>query len=106
MATIRTTLTSKNIALEIRVAELEAQLAAAQLAAAAAPAKPVRNPDLRDYSLPRYESCNFTRPVVGVFWDLDEAFAYREWLSEQGLGHPVAVRKCSAPNGTTVGAVY
>lgn len=114
MTTARTTLTTKLMASEIRVANLEDQLAAAIAAltaaaiAAATPATPVapkRNPDLRDYSLPRYTDCSFSRPVLAVFHDLDEAFEYRAFIAET-RNTTCAVRKCSAPNGVTVGAVY
>ena len=112
MATTRTTVTTKLIASQIEVCDLKAQLAAAIAAltavatATATPVAPKRNPDLRDYTIPRYTDCSFSRPVKAVFTDLDEAFEYRAWLSEQGRGHPVAVRKCSAPAGYTIGAVY
>ena len=117
MTTTRTTVTTKLIASQIEVCDLKAQLAAAIEAlhasiAATAPAPtpevqvaPVRNPDLRDYALPRYESCNFSRPVLAVFTDLDEAFEYRAFIAET-RNTTCAVRKCTAPAGYTIGAVY
>ena len=108
MATTRTTVTTKLIASEIECLDLKAQLAlaiAALTAAAASPVAPKRNPDLRDYSIPRYTDCNFSRPVLAVFHDMDEAFEYRAYIAET-RATTCAVRKCSAPNGTTVGAVY
>ena len=107
MATTRTTLTTKNIALEIEVARLTALLAAATAPAPTPEVQvaPVRNPDLRDYALPRYESCNFSRPVLAVFTDLDEAFEYRAFIAET-RNTTCAVRKCTAPAGYTIGAVY
>ena len=111
MATTRTTITSKLIASEIECLDLKAQLAAAIAAltavatAAATPVAPKRSPDLRDYTIPRYTDCSFSRPVLAVFHDLDEAFEYRAFIAET-RNTTCAVRKCSAPNGTTVGAVY
>jgi len=112
MATIRTTLTTKNIALEIECLDLKAQLAlaiAALTAATAAipvtPAAVKRSPELRDHTIPRYTDCSFSRPVLAVFHDMDEAFEYRSFIAETRQT-TCAVRKCSAPNGTTVGAVY
>lgn len=104
-----TTVTTRVIALEIQIQETNKLLA--QLVEAATAAKPVTPapvapaPKRVDDWVPRYDACNFSRPVQACFLERDDAFEYRAWLATQ-CDHPVAVRDCRTPNGVVVSAVY
>jgi hypothetical protein len=94
------------------IAALEAKMGELLLALAAKPAAvqpeapAVEQPAKRvDDWLPRYDACNFSRPVIAVFDDFDEAFAYRAHRAQE-TGDTVAVRKCRSPLGYAVAAVY
>ena len=84
------------------VGAMRAELAALK---SAAPVAPAPAPKRVDDWVPRYDACNFSRPVQAVFLERDDAFEYRAQLAAQ-VAHPVAVKDCRTPNGAVVSAVY
>ena len=99
-----TTLTTQVMSLTCEVNDLKVMLAAA--IAALEPKAPVAPAPKRvDDWVPRYDACNFSRPVRACFLERDDAFDYRAWLATQ-VDHPVSVRDCRTPLGTVVSAVY
>ena len=91
-------------ALKTELAALKATPAVQQVTEQPKAEQPKFKP-LRDYSLPRYDACNWSRPVVVVCDNDDDAFRLRAEIAAARQS-TTAVKAVSAPPGYTVWCVY